>query len=213
MEAEEEREAEERLFRPAGSLGADARPACAVGTNLLPVVVETPRGSRTKMAFDFELGMLRLSKELPAGFEFPFHYGAVPCTIGGDGDPLDVILLGCDDPAAGSLVAARLIGVLEARVSKGKRTERNDRAVAVATKSRRHRVLTSVKNLPAEARREIEKFFQDYSARTRKRFDVIGWFGPKRAAKLLRTSRELYARSRNGTPGRAYGDYVRALRD
>jgi inorganic pyrophosphatase len=184
-----------------------------VSADILPVVVETPRGSRTKMAYDFELGMLRLSKELPAGFEFPFHFGAVPCTIGGDGDPLDVILLGCDDPAAGSLVAARLIGVLEARVTKGKRSERNDRALAVATKSRRHRVLTSVKDVPAEAREEIEKFFEDYSARTRKRFEVIGWFGPKRAATLLRTAREQYSHSRNGTPGRGFADYVKALRD
>ena len=163
------------------------------------------------MAYDFELGMLVLSKELPAGFEFPVHFGAVPCTIGGDGDPLDVILLGCDDPAAGSLVPARLIGVLEARVSKGKRSERNDRVVAVATKSRRHRVLTSVKDVPKEAREEIEKFFQDYSARSRKRFEVLGWFGPKRAEKLLREARAQYTRSRNGPPGRAYADYVRSL--
>ena len=55
---------------------------------IVPVVVETPRGSRTKMSFDFDLGMLMLSKELPAGFEFPFHFGAVPCTRGGDGDAL-----------------------------------------------------------------------------------------------------------------------------
>jgi inorganic pyrophosphatase len=178
---------------------------------VLPVVVETPRGSRTKMSFDFDLGMLRLSKELPAGFEFPFHFGAVPCTLGGDGDPLDIILLGCDDPAPGSLVAARAIGVLEATVRKKRKSERNDRVVAVADKSRRHRSLRSVKDLSVEARREIEKFFQDYNARTGKRFESRGWFGPRRAQKILRDARADYVRSRNGNASRKFRDYVAAL--
>ena len=182
-----------------------------MSAGILPVVVETPRGSRTKMAYDFDLGMLTLSKELPAGVEFPFHFGAVPCTIGGDGDPLDIILLGCDDPAAGSLVAARAIGVLQARVTKNRRSERNDRVVAVATKSKRHRPLTSVKDISNESRKEIEKFFVDYNARTSKRFEVLGWFGPKRAEKLLRAARRLYKKSRNGAPGRSFDDYARAL--
>ena len=179
---------------------------------IVPVVVETPRGSRTKMSFDFDLGMLMLSKELPAGFEFPFHFGAVPCTRGGDGDPLDIILLGCDDPAAGSLVGARAIGVLEAIVHQKTKSERNDRVVAVADKSRRHRSLRSIKEFSNESRKEIEKFFEDYNARTRKRFETLGWFGPRRAERILRAGREEYRRSRNGGGHRSYADYVKALR-
>ena len=98
-------------------------------------------------------------------------------------------------------------------MTKKYRSERNDRVVAVATKSRRHRVLRSVKDQSNESRKEVEKFFQDYSARTAKRFEAIGWFGPKRAEKLLDAAREEYTRSRNGTPGRSFDDYVRALRD
>jgi hypothetical protein len=52
----------------------------------------------------------------------------------------------------------------------------------------------------------------DYSARTGKRFKPLGWFGPKRAQKILRGAREEYVRSRNGGAARAFTDYVKALR-
>jgi Inorganic pyrophosphatase len=111
---------------------------------------------------------------------------------GGDGDPLDVILLGCDSPAAGSLVAARAVGVLEAEVFKKKkngrkrRSERNDRLVPVATESRRHRALRSVRELGDESRREMVEFFVDYSSRTGERFRAraagSGLAGPPRSS-------------------------------
>jgi inorganic pyrophosphatase len=167
------------------------------------------------MAFDFELGLLRMTKELPAGFEFPFHFGAVPCTLGGDGDPLDLILFGCENPAAGSLVASRTLGVLEALVRHKGKSERNDRLIAVASESRAHRSMRSIRDLPAETRKEIQSFFEDYNARGGKRFEVLGWYGPQRAEKLLRSARTHYIRSRNGAEerGRSFSDYVRALRD
>src|SRR5215212_8024826 len=78
------------------------------------VVVETPQGSRNKYNFDERLGVFRLGGVLPAGAVFPFDFGFVPSTVGGDGDPLDVLVL-MDEPAfPGCLVEARLLGVVEA---------------------------------------------------------------------------------------------------
>ena len=57
------------------------------------VVVETPRGSAHKLTFDAERGVFVLKKALPAGMVFPFDFGFVPGTRGGDGDPLDVLVL------------------------------------------------------------------------------------------------------------------------
>jgi inorganic pyrophosphatase len=57
---------------------------------------------------------------LPAGASFPYDFGFLPSTRGGDGDPLDVLVL-MDDPAfVGCLVPAKLLGVIEAE-----QTERN----------------------------------------------------------------------------------------
>src|SRR5215210_5336873 len=113
----------------------------------LHVIIETPQGSRNKFNYDEELGLFKLGGVLPAGASFPFDFGFVPSTVGGDGDPLDVLLL-MDEPAfTGCLVAARLIGVIEADQTEDGETTRNDRVIAVATTSRNHGDLRSIQDL------------------------------------------------------------------
>src|SRR5918993_2443763 len=103
----------------------------------LNVVIETPKGSRNKYEYDEKLGLFKLGGVLPAGASFPFDFGFIPSTLGGDGDPLDVLVL-MDEPAfAGCLVITRLIGVVEAeQTERDGETTRNDRLVGVAAESR-----------------------------------------------------------------------------
>ena len=65
---------------------------------ILQVIVETPKGSRNKFAFDPDQGIFALKKVLPAGMVFPYDFGFLPQTIADDGDPIDVLLL-MDEPA------------------------------------------------------------------------------------------------------------------
>jgi inorganic pyrophosphatase len=98
----------------------------------LRVIIETPQGSRNKFDYDAELGLFKLGGVLPAGAVFPFDFGFVPSTTGGDGDPLDVLVLMDEAAFAGCLVEARLIGVIEAKqTERDGKTTRNDRLVAV----------------------------------------------------------------------------------
>ena len=62
-------------------------------TGELNVIIETPRGSHNKYAYDEQLGLIRFKKLLPAGMFFPFDFGFVPSTRSGDGDPLDVLVI------------------------------------------------------------------------------------------------------------------------
>lgn len=114
----------------------------------LNVIIETPKGSRNKFEYDPKHGLFKLSGILPAGANFPFDFGFVPPTLGEDGDPLDVLLL-MDEPAfTGCLVAARLIGVIEAeQTERDGASVRNDRLIAVAAKSLTHRDLKSLEQL------------------------------------------------------------------
>lgn len=59
----------------------------------LRVVIETPKGSRNKFAFDPKEGVFELKKVLPAGMAFPYDFGFVPTTKADDGDPVDVLVL------------------------------------------------------------------------------------------------------------------------
>ena len=56
------------------------------------VVIETPAGSKAKLAFDPETGLYTISKLLPVGLAMPLDFGFVPSTRGGDEDPLDILL-------------------------------------------------------------------------------------------------------------------------
>ena len=80
----------------------------------LNVVIETPKGSRNKYNYDENLGLFKLGGVLPSGASFPFDFGFVPSTLGGDGDPLDVLVLMDESAFTGCLVRVRLVGVVEA---------------------------------------------------------------------------------------------------
>ena len=65
---------------------------------MLRVVIETPKGSRNKFAFNADDHIFELKKVLPAGMAFPYDFGFVPSTEADDGDPVDVLVL-MDEPA------------------------------------------------------------------------------------------------------------------
>jgi inorganic pyrophosphatase len=155
-------------------------------TGEVNVIIETPRGSRNKFNYDEELGLFKLGGVLPAGASFPFDFGYVPKTLGGDGDPLDVLLL-MDEPAfAGCLVVSRLIGVIEAsQTERDGETTRNDRLIAVAAKSRTHTEVRSLSEVSHQLLKEIEHFFISYNELNGKEFKPLGRFGPERAVKLV----------------------------
>ncbi|MGB7922396.1 MAG: inorganic diphosphatase [Pyrinomonadaceae bacterium] len=152
----------------------------------LNVIIETPKGSRNKFNYDEERGLFKLGGVLPAGAVFPFDFGFVPSTTGGDGDPLDVLLL-MDEPAfTGCLVMARLLGVIEAeQTERDGETVRNDRLIAVASEARTHREVRSLQKLNEHLIDEIEHFFISYNTIKGKQFNPLGRFGPTRAAKLV----------------------------
>jgi inorganic pyrophosphatase len=53
------------------------------------VVIETPRGSRAKFAYDPQSQTFTLAKSLLIGLTYPYDWGFVPSTKADDGDPLD----------------------------------------------------------------------------------------------------------------------------
>jgi inorganic pyrophosphatase len=149
------------------------------------VVIDTPRGSRNKYAFEPALGVFALRHILPAGAMFPFDFGFVPGTLGDDGDQLDVLLLLDDAAFTGCLVRARVIGVIEAEEARRGETRRNDRLVAVASVSRSHADVREIDQISPATLDEIERFFVSYNDARGKRFTPLGRHGAGRARRLL----------------------------
>ncbi len=136
----------------------------------LNVVIDTPKGCRSKFAFDMKRKAYVLKSVLPQGALFPFDFGSIPGTVADDGDPLDALVL-MDEPAfCGCLIESRLVGVIE----------------AVAAKSPTHAEVKSLSDLSPALLKEIEHFFISYNQERGKKFRPIGRHGPKRAALLVR---------------------------
>jgi inorganic pyrophosphatase len=100
-------------------------------TQLVNIVIDTPHSAPFKLKFDEKYQVFRIHKAMPLGFVFPVHFGFLPSTQGGDGDPLDVLLLTDLVMPIGAVVAGRLIAVLEAEQEDRKRKQRNDRLIAI----------------------------------------------------------------------------------
>ena len=60
---------------------------------VMQVVIETPKGSRNKYAFNPEQRVFKLKRVLPVGMTFPYDFGFVPSTKAEDGDLVDVLVL------------------------------------------------------------------------------------------------------------------------
>lgn len=159
----------------------------------LNVVIETPKNSRNKYAFDEKSGVFVLKGVLAVGHSFPFDFGFIPQTLGGDGDPLDVLVLMDEAAFAGCLVPSRLVGVIEAdQTERDGRIERNDRLIAVAADSHTHSHVRSINDLNDTLVAQIEHFFVSYNEIKGKKFEVSGRFAARRAKAVVEEGAALY---------------------
>jgi inorganic pyrophosphatase len=161
-------------------------------TNDLNVIIDTPKNSRNKYKFDEKLGLFKLGGVLPAGHYFPFDFGYIPQTLGGDGDPVDVLVL-MDEPAfVGCLIQTRLIGVITAEQTENGKTDTNDRLIGVAANSRTNADIKSLDDLNAVVVDEIEHFFVSYNAAKNKQFKPLGRFGAQKAKRIVEDAMKLF---------------------
>lgn len=156
------------------------------GKNMLRVVIETPKGSRNKFAFNAEEHFFELKKVLPAGMTFPYDFGFIPSTLAGDGDPIDVLVL-MDEPAfPGCVLTCRPIGVIEGEQFDKKATERNDRIIAVEKDAHSWADIKTIADLGKDFCQELEEFFINYHNLWKEQFRVLGVKGPDKALKLIK---------------------------
>jgi inorganic pyrophosphatase len=149
-------------------------------------IIETPKGSRNKFDYDPGSNLFMLGGLLPEGMMFPFDFGFIPSTIGGDGDPLDIMVL-MDAPAhTGCLIEVRIIGVISAKQTQEGETETNDRLLGVAIHSYDHEKVQKIGDANKTVLSQVEEFFITYNKQRGKRFKVTGTGGPAEALKIVK---------------------------
>jgi inorganic pyrophosphatase len=158
------------------------------------VVVETPRGSHAKFAYDPKLESFTLSKSLLTGLTYPHDWGFVPSTKADDGDPLDIMVIHEAATFPGLVVTCRVIGVLQIEQKSKKKSERNDRLFAVPRNSHSEQSLQDVDSLTKPIREELEKFFIATDELEDKKLKIIGWKGPKVAVQAVKDGAKSFAK-------------------
>ena len=151
-------------------------------------VVETPRGSRAKLEFDPKLRVFTLAKPLLAGLTYPYDWGFIPSTRADDGDPLDALIIHDAATYPGLVLQCRPVGVLEVVQKDDGKAERNDRIFVVPDRTPFEGDLQDIRHLPKRAIEELEAFFRATDALESKELEFLGWRGPNRARKLIKTS-------------------------
>ena len=76
------------------------------------VTIEIPRGSRNKYEYDHAQHVIKLNRHLTSSMCYPADYGFIPETLGGDGDPLDALVLTEYPTFPGCVIETRVVGML-----------------------------------------------------------------------------------------------------
>ena len=125
---------------------------------MIEAVIEIPRGSRNKYEVDHATGRVHLDRVLYTPFVYPVDYGYFDKTLGGDGDPLDALVLLEFPVFPGVVVNVRAVGVLPMEDDGGM----DEKILCVPAKDKRWDHIQDINDVPQQTRNEIEHFFTHY---------------------------------------------------
>ena len=158
----------------------------------IPAIIEIPTGSKVKYELDKASGLLRVDRILFSAVHYPANYGFVPRTYCDDGDPLDILVY-CQEPIVPlSIMQAKVIGVMKMRDDKGE----DDKLISVHVDDPNYADYSDVSELPPHRLRELQRFFEDYTALEHKMVRVREPQGRAEAMEVLRGAIRLYDRDR-----------------
>jgi inorganic pyrophosphatase len=160
--------------------------------DLVHAIIETPRNTRLKYAFEPDFGVFRLKQVLPDGLQWPYDYGFIPQTLADDGDPLDVLVLTDFPTFTGCLIVCRCLGLIRL-VKDG---IENDRIIAAPARQKdvaqSADEFNDVADIPETLIAGICHFLVEYSAEEGHRIRSKGVKSRKRAAEALDSARSKY---------------------
>ncbi|MSU54760.1 MAG: inorganic diphosphatase [Candidatus Staskawiczbacteria bacterium] len=145
------------------------------------VVVEIQKGGQVKYEYDEEWHEIKVSAIFKNGFGFPFDYGFIPETRGGDGDHLDVFVLGSQSVQMGMIVECRPIGMIEL-IDRG---EKDDKILAIPLNDLGSENIKTLEDLPFDYKKIFEEFFKELAVQRKKIMEIKGYKDVETAIKEL----------------------------
>ena len=124
-------------------------------------VIEVAQGSTpVKYELDKDSGAVFVDRFLGTAMHYPCNYGFIPNTLGGDGDPLDVLVVSPLAVVPASVVRVRPVGVLMMEDEGG--MDEKILAVPASKLTPLYENIKSYKDLPELLIKQIGHFFEHY---------------------------------------------------
>ncbi len=165
------------------------------------VVIEIPIGGEpVKYEVDKASGMMFVDRFLHTAMRYPCNYGFIPHTLSGDGDPVDVCVIGQRPIIPGAVLRSRPIGVLLMEDEGG--LDEKLIAVPVSKLHPFYEGVTSYKDLPEILPAQIAHFFEHYKDLEKNKWvKVIRWGDAEEAAKMIQEGIDRALAENKGNPG------------
>jgi inorganic pyrophosphatase len=154
------------------------------------VTIEIPKGQRNKYEMDHHSGRIRLDRRLFTSTSYPADYGFVEYTLGGDGDPLDALVLLEEPTFPGCLITCRAIGMFRMTDEAGP----DEKVLCVVAGDPRQAHLTDIGDINEFDTLEIQHFFEVYKdLEPGKSVEGAEWVGREEAEAEVLRSRQRYS--------------------
>jgi inorganic pyrophosphatase len=166
-----------RLLKKAGTM------------DTINVIIEIPRGSQNKYEYDHESHTIKLDRHLIVSMGYPAEYGFIPDTLGGDGDPLDALVLTEYPTFPGCLIESKILGMCIMEDENGK----DEKLLCVPDYDPAWKKATDITDVPKSVLDRISHFFTVYKDLDEgKWMKVESWVGREAALKELEASRKRF---------------------
>ena len=148
------------------------------------VLIENPLGGvPVKYEIDKESGAMFDDRFLHTAMYYPGNYGFIPHTLAGDGDPVDVLVVGRTPVMPGAVMFCKPVGVLMMEDNAGQ--DEKIIAVPVAKLHPYHDNVEDYTDLRPILRDQIEHFFAHYKDLEPGKWVKTGGWGDAAEAKRL----------------------------
>ena len=158
------------------------------------VVIEIPKGSNIKYEIDKDSGILFVDRKLFTAMFYPCNYGFIPSTLEGDGDPVDVLVIGEFAVVPLSIVRAIPVGVLLTEDEEGQ--DSKIIAIPISKIDSSFSSINDVDDIPETLKKQIEHFFAHYKELEGGKYvKITGWGNREMAEKRITEAIDRYSKN------------------
>lgn len=148
-------------------------------------IIENPLGGDpVKYEIDKETGLVFVDRFLHTAMYYPGNYGFIPHTLSGDGDPVDILVIGRTPVVPGAVLRSKPIAVLIMEDEAGM----DEKIIArpVSKLHPYHDNVNDVDDIRPILREQIEHFFTHYKDLEKGKWvKAIRWGNAEEAKKLI----------------------------